>query len=354
MADFKTLINQTIFSIFFAGYFCIFADNFKNVFMKKLAFIFLVCVSFTRISFSQSSELIVESESGKLFLNHTVTPKENWYSIGRLFNISPKDIAPFNGVTIDKPLSIGEHIKIPLTQINFAQNGMKAADETFVALYHTSHDNETLSHISSSYNDVLVASLKKWNHLSADKTNSGTQIIVGYLKVKPALSALASGGKNNIPETVVETKKENTTPVINNPTIVKEEKKSEPVVEKAAPIVKQETKPVYINTQVSKHTSVSYFSAEYNEGNKSASGTAGVFKSTSGWQDGKYYALINNAPVGTIIKVISPATNKSIYAKVLGPLPDMKESAGLAIRISNAAANELGESDGKFNVEVRY
>jgi hypothetical protein len=52
--------------------------------------------------------------------------------------------------------------------------------------------------------------------------------------------------------------------------------------------------------------------------------------------------------------VNDPSTGKTIYAKVLGQLPDMKESAGLAIRISNAAAAELGEGEGKFNVEVRY
>jgi LysM repeat protein len=320
--------------------------------MKKLAALLLICLSFTKISFAQSNELIVESESGKLFLTHTVTPKENWYSIGRLFNISPKDIAPFNGVTIEKPLSIGERVKIPLTAINFSQNGMKAADETFVAVYHTTQDNETLSHIASNYNEVLVASLKKWNNLTTDKPKTGAQIIVGYLKVKPALSALAAGGKNNIPATTVAAKIEDKPTV--DPPKSKEEKKSEPVLNKPAPVVKQETKPVTTNTQVAKHTSGSYFSAEYNEGNKSASGIAGIFKSTSGWQDGKYYALLNNASVGTIVKVISPSTNKSIYAKVLGPLPDMKESAGLAIRISNAAASELGEGEGKFNVEVRY
>ena len=81
---------------------------------------------------------------------------------------------------------------------------------------------------------------------------------------------------------------------------------------------------------------------------------AGTFKSTSGWQDGKYYALMNNVEVGTIIKVIAPATQKSVYAKVLGQLPEMKESEGLTVRISNAAASELGEPEGKFNVEVNY
>ena len=80
---------------------------------------------------------------------------------------------------------------------------------------------------------------------------------------------------------------------------------------------------------------------------------AGTFKSTSGWTDGKYYALMNNVTVGSIIRVT--ATNgKTVYAKVLGQLPDMKESAGLLIRISNAASAELGLGEGKYSVDVKY
>jgi hypothetical protein len=96
------------------------------------------------------------------------------------------------------------------------------------------------------------------------------------------------------------------------------------------------------------------FKGDFNASGKSADGQAGTFKSTSGWQDGKYYALMNNIPVGTIVKVNDPSTGKTIYAKILGQLPDMKESAGLAIRISNAAAAELGEGEVRFAVEVRY
>lgn len=97
-----------------------------------------------------------------------------------------------------------------------------------------------------------------------------------------------------------------------------------------------------------------YFKNDYSDGSKTASGLAGIFKSTSGWQDGKYYALMNNVPVGTIVRVTGETSGKIIFAKVLGQLPDMKENAGLTIRISNAAASELGEGDGKFNVDVRY
>jgi len=97
-----------------------------------------------------------------------------------------------------------------------------------------------------------------------------------------------------------------------------------------------------------------FFKSQYGETGKATSGAAGVFRSTSGWQDGKYYALMNNVPVGTIIKVGNPSNGKTVYAKVLGNLPEMKESAGLTLRISDAAATELGLAANKFPVSVRY
>jgi hypothetical protein len=96
------------------------------------------------------------------------------------------------------------------------------------------------------------------------------------------------------------------------------------------------------------------FKRDFTDGGRSVMGQAGIFKSTSGWQDGKYYALINNVPVGAIVKITDQATGKSVYAKVLGQLPDMRESAGLTVRLSNAAAAELGEREGRFGVGVSY
>jgi hypothetical protein len=102
------------------------------------------------------------------------------------------------------------------------------------------------------------------------------------------------------------------------------------------------------------HFNGGIFKSDFSSAGKSASGQAGIFKSTSGWQDGKYYALMNNVAVGTIVKISDATTGKTVYAKILGQLPDMKESVGLTIRVSNAAAAELGESDVRFNVAVGY
>src|SRR6202035_5314300 len=132
-------------------------------------------------------------------------------------------------------------------------------------------------------------------------------------------------------------------------------KKTVPLTKKTDPVVKDESKPVNTTSSTDSRSISSlsfpaggYFSAEYNEAGKTINGQAGTFKSSSGWEDGKYYALMNNVQVGTIVKITDQGTGKSVFAKVLGQLPDMRESAGLMVRLSNAAAAELGEAEAKF------
>jgi len=54
------------------------------------------------------------------------------------------------------------------------------------------------------------------------------------------------------------------------------------------------------------------------------------------------------------VKINNPVSGKTIFAKVLGNLPDMKESIGLIARLSDAAAAQIGANGIKFSVEVRY
>ena len=92
-----------------------------------------------------------------------------------------------------------------------------------------------------------------------------------------------------------------------------------------------------------------------NAASKEQTVTAGIFKTASGWQDGKYYALIDNVDPGTIIRVVNPSNNKSVYAKVLGEMSGIRQNQGLEVRISNAAASalEIAEQD-KFILKVNH
>ena len=308
------------------------------------------------------TKLQIQGSSPNLHLIHTVAAKENWYSIGRIYNQSPKEIAPFNGTSMDKPLAIGQKIKIPLTEANFTQDGKKAADEVFVPLYHTVQEGEWMYRISTTHKKVPVENLEKWNSIKNGQLKSGMQLIVGYLKVKQSQSALAKMGTNKIviasaPPVVANENKQAEAvkkDVVPPPIIAKEDSKKPEIKDET---VKTDPKPVEVQP-VSNTGPVSHkggtFKKLYAETGNTTTGNAGIFRSTSGWNDGKYYALMNNVPVGTIVKVSFSSTNKSVYAKVLGQLPEMKESQGLTLRISDAAASELGVSMNKFYVDVKY
>ena len=67
----------------------------------------LVClgVCLVQLSRAQVSDLQVQGISPGLYLVHTVQPKENWYSVGRIYNASPKQLAVYNAISMNKALS---------------------------------------------------------------------------------------------------------------------------------------------------------------------------------------------------------------------------------------------------------
>jgi LysM repeat protein len=326
---------------------------------------------------AQSNELIIQGQTGGLYLEHSVVVKETWYSVGRLYNIDPKVLAQYNHLTFGHPLAIAEVVKVPLTAVNFSQDGKKGAAESLVPVYHIVLEKEWLYRISVNHNKVPIPVLEKWNHVKGDQVHAGLHMIVGYLKVKTALSALAKvaapavaaaapaagGGKAGVDSARVDK------PKAAEPKMVEQKVAEQKMVEEkvmvdsparaagtpvSAPVSHPASAPPVSTPVSAPHFSGGRFKGDYTDGGKSVSGQAGIFKSSSGWQDGKYYVLINNIPVGTIVKITDQATGKAVFAKVLGQLPDMKESAGLTVRLSNAGAAELGEGDGKFGVGVSY
>jgi LysM repeat protein len=342
----------------------------------KIRTVFLALLACISLSVVAQPSLQVQGISPNLYLVHTVVSKDNWYSIGRLYNLSPKELAPFNDLPMDKPLEIGQQIRIPLRSENFSQDNQKGADEVFVPVHYVVKEREWMYRVSQNNNKVPAEKLEQWNNITNNDIKPGMELIVGYLKVKSSQSALASqatavrtappvvknvepGQKTSEPAVVHKTEdksldqqKEKVQDVVKTESPKVENKiEDKPIVENKSPD-KPEVKPVVSQPQVDNKGG--FFKSQYGETGKAAMGPAGVFRSTSGWQDGKYYALMNNIPVGTIIKVANPSNGKAVYAKVLGSLPDMKESAGLTLRLSDAAATELGLAASKFPVSVRY
>ena len=327
--------------------------------MKKFI---LILLSLPLFAAAQQNALIVEGSGSNIYINHSAAPKENFYSIGRLYNISPKDVAPFNKLTLENGLSIGQTIKVPLKPINFTQTNNVAVDEIAVPVYHKVAASETLFQVSNKFGKVPAVSLKKWNNLNSDDINEGQNLIVGYLKVKKELSAFAQQGtkipKEDVASVVVKEKviakpKETAKAEESKEKMKQEiavERKAEPVIEK--PAVKTViTENITVNT----NNKEGFFKPNFNNTGKGESGLAGIFKSTSGWEDGKYYCLHNTAEQNSIVKITNPENGKFVYAKVLDVMPDLKQNNELTVRISSAAAEALGaDNSTNFNCKINY
>jgi len=326
-------------------------------------------------------KLLVEGVSPSLYLIHKVAPKENYYSIGRIYNVSPKDIAPFNNLQLEQGLSLGQSIKIPLNNTNFYQSGNAANDETFVPVYYKIKEKEGLYRVAKNHNDMSLETLKQWNTISGDAVKNGVQLLVGYLKVKKELSGLAKYGiGSSIASTAIALKEEKTVPVTAPVKVpvsedgAEKRKQKEPVQEipvKEPEIItiaaeKEKVKPgktvapAETNSAIrEKNTNDSDFKALYESQIKNGevtetTGDAGVFKSTSGWTDKKYYCLYNSASPGTVVQISNPTNDAVVYAKVLDNIPDIKKNEGLLIVISNAAADALAVTAGVFSCIVKY
>ncbi len=329
---------------------------------------------------------------------HKVAPKESLFSIGRMYDVHPRELAEYNHVSFDEGVKIGQVLKIPahkkmapvaetiapaapMKKDSVQKKADKlptvATDKTnkteiLEPIYHKVQTKENLYQISIKYNKVPIDDLKKWNKLTSDGLKDGMDLIVGYKKAETATiivnpikvvekntppAAPVTITKTDTPAVVVPTPKTDTPAETNKSNTIPTSTEVKDVKKADSSTVVKIKKTV---TDEKKDDAGGYFASNYKQQTAAkeniveVKGLASTFKSTSGWDDGRYYCLSNTAPAGTIIKVINADNQKFVYAKVLDTMPDLKQNEGIAIIISKAAAEQLSVTTEKFDVDLSY
>jgi len=307
--------------------------------MKKLLCL-SVAVLLCCACFAQTDWIIRNNQQG-LYLEHKVTAKENFYSIGRLYNVHPKEIAAFNKLDMTKGLSLGQAIMIPLG-VNFSQS-----TDNGTPVFYVVGEKEGLMRVSAAANDVPLASIRKWNRLESDNLRAGSRLIVGFLVAPQATVAQPVAVQE---ATRTEEKKEEKKDEIN----VAETVKDVP----PQPVVRNENPKPAGTTEI---PGDGYFRESFLEqirsepASKSETVTSGIFRTGAGWKDAKYYLLFTGVSPGTIVRLVNVSNSRIVYAKVLGEMSNIPLNDGYRIRISDAAAAALqvtGEE--KFIVRIVY
>ncbi len=262
----------------------------------------------------------VESLDGKQIILHKLDPKESYFSLGRKYNVNPAAIIDYNR---NKALKIGDIIKIP-TQRPFVGSPTTSLtvesnstfEEEFIS--YTVKPKETLYSIAKKFN-TTIEEIKRINNLRISSLAIGQT-----LKLK---NSSASPADTSAPQSV------NVPAVINNPVDTTTQENSTQVT---------------LGGEDRKLPATRYGLREVRE-----KGLASWIQDES-LDETKMLALHPTAPIGTIIKLTNPMTQKSTFAKVVGKFTENESNKGLIIIITKTAADLIGALDKRFQVNLVY
>jgi LysM repeat protein len=83
-------------------------------------------------------------------------------------------------------------------------------------------------------------------------------------------------------------------------------------------------------------------------------------KGVATWMDdpgldpNKKLVLHRSAPIGTVIKITNPMTNRTTFAKVVGRFTDNESTKDVIIVMTKSVADALGALDKRFHVDISY
>lgn len=167
---------------------------------------------------------------------------------------------------------------------------------------HTVKQGETLFSLATQYNSS-VEDLIKWNALTSNNLRSGQVIKVGRAPEGPS-----------------------TVPVVGTPKVV------------AAP------------SEMNVEPTAENISGGFK--NITETGQAELIEGTGSHK--KYLVLHRTAPVGSIMRVKNEENDLTIFARVVGTLPETGDNSKLVIKLSQAAFDQLKAVNQRFPVEVLY
>jgi LysM repeat protein len=285
--------------------------------MARHFLIILLLMPFGFVFGQESDSLFAVKRDASWEIRYTAKARENTRMLAKRFYIQEGQMEYSNSESTMRKLEEGATVYIPVVKENYMTVkppplSMKNVHELY---YHVAPKDEI--GIIANYVGITKVELRTWNNLRGNSLKVGQVLFIGWVKMM-------------------------------------DKDTTNPITMTAYPIAK---KKIVVDTSAREPVPGgldTVYNAQTNNGLNvlTEKGTAVFFE-----KPGKsviYYAFHNEVARGAIIKVFNPGTGKTIYAKVLGPLPDTKLYANSIIGISNGAKEALGIADNRAWCELSY
>ncbi len=286
--------------------------------MLRYLSIFLLCMLSFGAMAQDADSILAVRRGPRWAVKYEIKKGESVHMLAHRFYVNEKDIEFDPDFDKTKKVMPGTVIYIPVISQNYSQSKPSVLDsrDMHELYYHVGlHDDIG---IISTYSGVTKSTMRMWNNLHGNTLLEGQPLFIGWLKMigrDTTDNPLRESAYATVQKAVV-----------------------------AADTAKQRI-PGGLDTVYNRQT---------NNGLNvlTEKGTAVFFEKAG--KLGAYQAFHNATPRGTIIKVFNPGSGKTIYVKVLGPVPDTKLYANSIIGICDAAKDALGITDSKAWVELSY
>ncbi|WP_316783654.1 LysM peptidoglycan-binding domain-containing protein [Pedobacter frigiditerrae] len=260
---------------------------------------------------------VVTNENPAAVVEHSIKAKENLNMLAEKYGTTVDEIKRLNGLSSNN-LRIGQILKIPsvngtqapvvetVTQAEPKSNAKKevvtAKTTSDASFEHTVVAGETIYSIAQKYS-LTTYQLKTFNNLTSTDVTVGQKLII-----KGAKPAATTGDDDE-----ESTGSPNT---IKDPTL--------------------------------KYAPSKYGLTQFEE-----KGTA-VWIADQDLDASKMLVLHRTAPVGTVIKITNPMSNRTTYAKVVGKFTENESTKDVIIVMTKAVADAVGALDKRFFCNITY
>jgi len=281
--------------------------------MRKIFFIFLFCYSFSATAITGDSLNYLTAKDtiflsigafGEKYFIHEMAPKQTLYSLARFYGLSVAELQYFNSGLDPKAVRVGSQIRVPVPNRaikRYQQAGFNANEH--VPVYYVVKKGDTMFRIAKRHFKMPVEEVMIRNQLVDHTLKSGQTLLVGWLSM------------NGIPDSL-------------------RHSVSGPLEQRNAKLRDAYLSELGGKKEIEHHGVAAWPKEQENKGD--------------------FYALHRYAPINSTISVYNPMSRRTVYAKVIGRVPETAYQPEVIVIVSPLAAELLGAIDARFFVKVKY
>lgn len=329
----------------------------------KILLLSTVLLSSTSILFASAlpDSVGVENLNGKKVILHKLDAKDNYYSLGRKYGVSPKFIQTFNN---NAKMQIGQIIKVP-TERSIVENDKPTASVS-------QPQTKPVQQAPVIAKPVEQAPVKTPAVTQQQQVQKVEQKTVQPPAIVPATTPNTQEYKVSAHETLYAiAKRFNTT--VEVLTILNKLKSTNLtpgqilIVPNGIPAPQVQVQPVVTaqaHVDTVKRDSTYVASPIDSASRKPGSNKYGLFekneKGVATWIDdasldpNKKLVLHRTAPIGTVMRITNPMNNRTTFAKVVGRFTDSQSTKDAVVVMTKNVAEALGALDKRFHVNISY